>query len=94
MSPANCLTDTRTFDRYADANPKVDGESLSIACQAFADWRVARAFIAKEGMTYVIRDKDGQIQNVKEFPQVNAARKAEALWIRLRKQLYLKTPKS
>ena len=79
------------FEELAPTNPHADPGALAMLCQAYADWRQARAFLAKEGAsTYVTRDKDGNVTSVREFPQVASARKAESLYLRLQKQLRIR----
>ena len=92
LTPPPELTDdaAELFAELAEIKPNADPGSLAILCQAYADWRQARAFIAKEGTTYVKRDKDGQVLDVREFPQVGAARKSEALYLKVTKELRLK----
>ncbi|MCZ6507089.1 MAG: P27 family phage terminase small subunit [Acidobacteria bacterium] len=91
-APAELTDQARQlFEELAPDNPRADVGALAMLCQAWADWREARAFIAKEGAsTYVIRDKDGNVTAVREFPQVAAARKAEALYLKLLPRLRLR----
>ena len=54
----------------------VDRGAFAIYCQAWADWRAAVEFLEAEGSTYVLRDKDGKVKYVQQFPQVAIARAA------------------
>ncbi len=54
----------------------VDGPSLAAYCQAFAEFADAQEFLNENGATYVLRDKDGEVKSVQQFPQVAIARNA------------------
>lgn len=47
-----------------------------IYCESVAEFDEAQAFIRDNGRTYVLRDKDGAVRFVQQFPQVAIARNA------------------
>jgi len=54
----------------------VDLSLLSIYCCEVERYRDAQAFVVENGSSYVIRDKDGAVRYVAQFPQVAIARAA------------------
>jgi P27 family predicted phage terminase small subunit len=54
----------------------VDLGVLSVYCQAWASWLDCQRFLAKQGPTYVVKDKDGRLKFVGQFPQVAIANRA------------------
>ncbi len=48
----------------------VDGTALAAYCQAYARWREAEEWINENGSTFIIRDKNGKVKYVQQFPQV------------------------
>ncbi len=52
----------------------VDGDAAAIYAQTFSRWRAAEEFLAKHGEVYPIRDTNGQIKCMQQFPQVSIAR--------------------
>lgn len=59
---------------------KIDGIALGRYCQYWVRWKECEAHVAKYGMTYPIKDKEGKIQGMVEFPQV---RRSQALSLTL-----------
>ena len=57
----------------------VDLSLLGIYCAEIQKYREAQAFIRENGTSYVIRDKDGAVKYVAQFPQVGIARGAADL---------------
>ncbi len=54
----------------------VDLSLLAVYCDTYAAYRKAQQFLDKQGETYVMRDKDGQVKYVAQFPQVSIVRAA------------------
>jgi len=53
---------------------EVDGGALAAYCQTFARWRKVEEFIAKHGEVYPLKDQNGKIKYMQQFPQVSIAR--------------------
>lgn len=51
-----------------------DGDAVSIYCQTYVRWKAAEEWIAKHGEVYPIRDANGQIKCMQQFPQVAISR--------------------
>jgi P27 family predicted phage terminase small subunit len=51
-----------------------DGEALAAFCQTYARWRAAEEFLVKHGDVYPIRDEQGRVKCMAQFPQVSIAR--------------------
>lgn len=54
----------------------LDRAMLALYCQEWSRYVEASAWIKKNGTTYVLRDKDGNVRYVAQFPQVAIARAA------------------
>jgi P27 family predicted phage terminase small subunit len=52
----------------------IDADALAAYCQAYARWQAAEEFLAKHGDTYPVRDENGRVRFVRQFPQVTTAR--------------------
>lgn len=52
----------------------VDGDALAAYCQTYARWRAAEEFIGKHGEVYTLRDEQGRVRCMQQFPQVAIAR--------------------
>lgn len=52
-----------TIDRYA----------LTLLCDNWSQWRIAREFVRKHGETYPVKDESGRLKYLKKFPQVSIA---------------------
>ena len=52
----------------------VDADALAIYCHTYARWRDAEDFISKHGSVYPIRDDQGRVKCMQQFPQVSIAR--------------------
>lgn len=52
----------------------VDRDALAAYCQTYARWREAEEFISKHGTSYPIRDEQGRVRCMQQFPQVAIAR--------------------
>ena len=70
-----------------------DGDALAAYCQAFARWRRAEEFIAKHGDAYPIRDEQGRVKCMAQFPQVSIAKNLLQL-VRVYQQEFGMTPSS
>jgi P27 family predicted phage terminase small subunit len=54
----------------------VDLGVLAAYCQAYGRWLECERFIATHGLTFVVKDKDGRLKFVQQFPQVAIGNKA------------------
>ena len=52
----------------------IDGDALSAYCQLHARWKAAEEFLATHGDTYPLRDENGKLRCLQQFPQVSIAR--------------------
>lgn len=52
----------------------VDGDALTAYVQTYARWRAAEEFLAKHGEVYPLRDEQGRIRCMQQFPQVAISR--------------------
>jgi len=52
----------------------VDGDAFAAYCQTYARWKAAEEFIQKHGEVYPIRDEQGRVKCMQQFPQVAIAR--------------------
>ncbi len=52
----------------------VDGDALAAYCQTYARWKAAEEFLANHGDVYPLRDENGRIKYMQQFPQVSIAR--------------------
>ena len=52
----------------------VDGDALSAYCQTYARWKAAEEYLAKHGEVYPLRDEQGRVRCMQQFPQVAIAR--------------------
>ena len=52
----------------------VDGEALASFCQTYVRWQAAEEFLARHGDVYSIRDEQGRVKYMQQFPQVSIAR--------------------
>ena len=52
----------------------VDGDALTAYCQTYARWKAAEEFLVKHGEVYPIRDDQGRVKCMQQFPQVAIAR--------------------
>ena len=52
----------------------VDADALAAYCHTFVRWREAEDFITKHGSVYPIRDDQGRVKCMQQFPQVAIAR--------------------
>jgi len=51
-----------------------DGDALAAYCQTFARWKAAEEFLAKHGEVYPLKDDQGRIRCMQQFPQVSISR--------------------
>lgn len=54
----------------------IDGDALAGYCATYAQWKEATVFIDKHGMAYPLRDGEGRVKCMQQFPQVAVARGA------------------
>lgn len=52
----------------------VDVDALAAYCHVYARWREAEDFLAKRGLVYPIRDDQGRVKCMQQWPQVSIAR--------------------
>jgi P27 family predicted phage terminase small subunit len=52
----------------------VDGDALAAYCQTYARWKAAEEFLAKHGDVYPLRDDQGRVRYMQQFPHVAIAR--------------------
>jgi len=52
----------------------VDADALAAYCHTYTRWRNEEEFIAKHGSVYPIRDDQGRVKCMQQFPQVAIAR--------------------
>ena len=52
----------------------IDGDALATYCQIYSRWKEAEEFLAKHGSVYPLRDDQGQVKYMQQFPQVAIAR--------------------
>ena len=52
----------------------VDGEALASFCQTHARWKAAEQFLNQHGDVYPLRDENGRVRCMQQFPQVAIAR--------------------
>ena len=57
---------------------EIDMGVLAIYCQSFAHWKSAEEWIAENGSTFIIRDKDGQVKYIQQVPHVSLSKQARA----------------
>ena len=55
---------------------EVSRSVFRLYCEAIAEHDAASIFLRENGLTYVVRDKDGEVRSVGQFPQVAIARNA------------------
>ncbi len=70
-----------------------DADALAAYCQVYARWRAAEEFIAKHGDAYPIRDEQGRVKCMAQFPQVSIAKSLLQL-VRAYQQEFGMTPSS
>lgn len=51
-----------------------DVDALTAYCQTYARWRAAEAFLQQHGEVYPLRDEQGKVRCMQQFPQVSIAR--------------------
>ncbi len=72
---------------------KVDRNALSRYCRIWSRWKRAEQFIQKHGEAYPLKDENGKVKYLQQFPQVATAHKAAILLLRLEQEFGL-TPAS
>jgi len=53
---------------------RVDRDALTAYCQTYARWKAAEQFLDKHGEVYPVRDEQGNVRCMQQFPQVSIAR--------------------
>ena len=49
---------------------KIDGNALARYCELWVEWQQALAFVRKHGTTFPIKDGNGKLKSLGQFPQV------------------------
>lgn len=62
---------------------RIDGNALARYCQYFSRWQKAEQFLKKNGDVYPLKDENGKVKYLQQFPQVAIAHKLGALLTRL-----------
>lgn len=71
----------------------IDGNALARYCEHFVQWKKAAAFVRQHGVSYPIRDGNGKVKALGQFPEVALMHKASATLARLEAEFGL-TPSS
>lgn len=65
---------------------KIDGNALARYCRTWSRWRKAEEFIDKNGEAYPLRDADGKVKYLQQWPQVAIAHKLALQLTRLEQE--------
>ena len=57
---------------------RCDRAALAAYCESYSSWQAAEKWLRKNGPQYIVRDKDGQIKYVAQFPMVAVANKSKS----------------
>lgn len=71
----------------------IDGNALARYCEHWVQWQKATTFVRQHGVSYPIRDGNGKIKALGQFPEVALMHKASATLARLEAEFGL-TPSS
>jgi P27 family predicted phage terminase small subunit len=66
-----------------------DRHALIRYCEMWSQWQIASGFVREKGQVYPIRNKDGQVTCMAQFPQVSIARTLAAELRRLEQEFGL-----
>ncbi|MHC4138045.1 MAG: phage terminase small subunit P27 family [Planctomycetota bacterium] len=72
---------------------RVDGNALARYCRLWSRWKKAEEFLMERGEVYLAKDQNGQLKDVKPYPQVRIAAQLTEQLLRLEAQFGL-TPAS
>jgi len=72
---------------------RIDQDALAAYCKAYARWRNAEEFIQHKGEVYTIKDDNGRVRYVQQWPQVSIAQQMYKTILRLQQEFGL-TPSS
>jgi P27 family predicted phage terminase small subunit len=72
---------------------RVDGNALARYCSLWSRWKKAEEFLMERGDVYLAKDQNGQVKDVKPYPQVRIAAQLSEQLLRLEAQFGL-TPAS
>jgi len=64
----------------------VDANALSRYCTIFARWRECEEFLIRHGTTFPLKNSEGKLVEVKEFPQVGRSGRLADQLLRLEQQ--------
>jgi len=53
---------------------RADRDALTAYCQTYSRWKAAEQFLEKNGEVYPIRDENGNVRCMQQFPQVAISR--------------------
>lgn len=65
---------------------RIDANALARYCEMWVEWRQALAFVRKNGTTFPIRDGNGKIKCLGQFPQVALVHKLSLALSRLEQE--------
>jgi len=65
---------------------RIDRNALTRYCQHWSRWKKAEQFIQEHGDTYPIKDDDGKIKCLQQFPQVAIAHRLSLVMTRLEQE--------
>ncbi|QKK10165.1 MAG: phage terminase small subunit P27 family [Planctomycetota bacterium] len=61
----------------------VDGNAIARYVELWVEWQTALAFVRKHGSTYPIKDGNGKVKSLGQFPQVASVHKLSLALSRL-----------
>ena len=70
-----------------------DGNAIGRYCSLVVEWATARAFVNKLGQSFIVRDSQGKVKEVRLYPQVAVIVKMNAALLALEREFGL-TPAS
>ncbi len=69
-----------------DVLTRIDGNALARYCRLSTRWRKAEDFIAQHGEVYPLKDENGRVKCLQQFPQVASANKLAQQLTRLEQE--------
>ena len=65
---------------------RIDGNTLSRYCHLWVQWREADRFIRENGHAYPLKDEEGNVKYLQQYPQVAIAHKLCQQLLRLEQE--------
>jgi P27 family predicted phage terminase small subunit len=65
---------------------RIDGNALARYCRLWSRWRKAEAFLDQHGEVYPLKDENGRVKYLQQWPQVAIASKLAHLLTRLEQE--------